>query len=162
MASYKSKNYFLIKHFCFWLAAVIAVVLDQASKFWVIQALKSKSWAVWPNVLHFTYAENRGAAFSWFDGHIDVLKWVSLVVSLALICLGLFTKKLPRWEQWGYGLILGGAMGNGIDRFFRGYVVDFIDVQFVRFANFNIADSFITIGLICLAISIWQLHQESA
>ncbi len=91
-----------------------------------------------------------------------MLKWVSLIVSVALIALGLFSKKLPRWEQWGYGFILGGAMGNGIDRFWRGYVVDFIDVQFVRFANFNIADSFISIGLVCLAIGIWQLQKESS
>ncbi len=136
--------------------------MDQGSKFWIIQDLFRKSWAIWPGILHFTYAENRGAAFSWFDGHIDMLKWVSLIVSVALIALGLFSKKLPRWEQWGYGFILGGAMGNGIDRFWRGYVVDFIDVQFVRFANFNIADSFISIGLVCLAIGIWQLQKESS
>ncbi len=60
---------------------------------------------------------------------------------------------LDIWDQWGYGLILGGAMGNGMDRFFLGYVVDFLDLRLINFAVFNVADSFISIGIICLLIA---------
>lgn len=63
------------------------------------------------------------------------------------------------WDQLGYGLILGGAIGNGIDRFIHGYVVDFLDVRLINFAVFNLADVFINIGIACLLISTFQKHQ---
>jgi signal peptidase II len=63
---------------------------------------------------------------------------------------------LSFWDQLGYGLILGGAMGNGIDRFALGYVVDFLDFRLINFAVFNLADSFISIGIVCLLIASWQ------
>ena len=77
-----------------------------------------------------------------------------MVVSLGLIGLGLFSKDLNRWEQVGYGCVLAGAAGNGIDRFVAGYVVDFIDIRVIRFAIFNIADVAINVGLVCLAIAV--------
>ncbi len=113
-----------------------------------------KSVPLIDGVLHLTYATNTGAAFSLFSDQIDWLKWVSMVVSLGLFAFGIFSKNLNRWEQAGYGCILAGAAGNGIDRFVAGYVVDFIDIRIIRFAIFNIADVSINVGLVCLAIAV--------
>jgi signal peptidase II len=73
-----------------------------------------------------------------------------------LIALALFGQALNRWDQLGYGFVLGGAMGNGIDRFVLGYVVDFLDFRLINFAVFNVADSFISIGIACLLIASLQ------
>ena len=99
-----------------------------------------------------SFVKSAAAAFSLFSGQIDWLKWVSLIVSLGLVGLGLFSKGLSRWEQVGYGCVLAGAAGNGIDRFVAGYVVDFVDIRIIRFAIFNIADVAINVGLVCLGL----------
>lgn len=65
-------------------------------------------------------------------------------------------KDLDRWEKWGFGLILAGAMGNGIDRFVHGHVIDFLELRFIRFPVFNLADVWINLGLLCLFILFWQ------
>ncbi|ELS32519.1 MULTISPECIES: signal peptidase II [Pseudanabaena] len=144
-----------IENSLYWIAAILGLVLDQASKYLVVQYLKAgKSFPLIDGVVHFTYATNTGAAFSLFSGQIDWLKWVSMIVSLGLVAFGIFGKRLTRWEQVGYGCILAGAAGNGIDRFVAGYVVDFIDIRIIRFAIFNIADVSINVGLVCLAIAV--------
>jgi len=144
-----------VENSLYWTMAILGLVLDQASKYLVVQYLKQpKSIAVIDGILHFTYATNTGAAFSLFSGQIDWLKWVSMVVSLGFVVFGIFGKNLTRWEQAGYGFILAGAAGNGIDRFVAGYVVDFIDIRIIRFAIFNIADVSINAGLVCLAIAV--------
>jgi signal peptidase II len=144
-----------IENSLYWAAAILGLALDQASKYLVVQYLKGlKSVPLIDGIFHFTYATNTGAAFSLFSGQIDWLKWVSMIVSLGLVAFGIFGKNLNRWEQVGYGCILAGAAGNGIDRFVAGYVVDFIDIRIIRFAIFNIADVSINIGLACLAIAV--------
>ncbi len=144
-----------IENSLYWTAAILGLTLDQASKYLVVQYLKGvHSVPLIDGVLHFTYATNTGAAFSLFSGQIDWLKWISMLVSVGLVIFGLFSKNLSRWEQAGYGFILAGAAGNGIDRFVAGYVVDFIDIRIIRFAIFNIADISINVGLVCLAIAV--------
>jgi signal peptidase II len=144
-----------VENSLYWTMAILGLVLDQASKYLVVQYLKQpKSIAVIDGIFHFTYATNTGAAFSLFSGQIDWLKWVSMFVSLGLVAFGIVGKNLTRWEQAGYGFILAGAAGNGIDRFVAGYVVDFIDIRIIRFAIFNIADVSINAGLVCLAIAV--------
>ncbi len=95
------------------------------------------------------------------SGKVEWLRWLSLGVSLALIALAWFGPLLNRWEQLGYGLILGGAMGNGIDRFALGYVVDFLDFRLINFPVFNLADVFINIGIVCLLIATFQKTPSS-
>ncbi|MGB3239406.1 MAG: signal peptidase II [Geitlerinemataceae cyanobacterium] len=140
----------------FWIAAPIAVALDRLTKVWVVKNFTlGQTQPIWPDVFHFTYVTNTGAAFSMFAGSVW-LRWLSLIVSLGLIALAVWGPKLNRWEQAGYGLILGGAIGNGIDRFATGEVIDFLDFRLIRFPVFNLADVFINIGIICLLIAIWQ------
>lgn len=145
----------------FWVAAPISLILDHLSKFWVVQTFDLKvppeTLPLWPGVFHFTYVTNTGAAFSLFsNGGVNWLRWLSLAVSIGLMILAWFGPRLNRWEQVGYGLILGGALGNGIDRFISGAVVDFLDFRLIRFPVFNLADVFINAGIICLLIAIFR------
>jgi len=141
----------------FWIAAVIGLVLDQLTKFWVLQTFEyGDTIPLWEGVFHFTFVTNTGAAFSLFSENGDWLKWLSMLVSLGLIALGWFVNLANRWEQIGYGLILSGALGNGIDRVLAGEVVDFLDFRLIRFPIFNIADVCINIGIICLLIAAWR------
>ncbi len=146
-----------LKNRLFWISAFIAFFLDQITKYWVMQTLNlGQTLALLPGIFHITYVTNTGAAFSLLSGKVEWLRWLSLGVSLVLIALACFSPVLNRWDQLGYGLILGGAIGNGIDRFALGYVVDFLDFRLINFAVFNIADSFISIGIVCLLIASLQ------
>jgi signal peptidase II len=146
-----------LKNRLFWIAAFIAFFLDQITKYWVVQTFSlGQTLPLLPGIFHFTYVTNTGAAFSLLSGKVEWLRWLSLGVSLVLIALALFGATLNLWDQLGYGLILGGAMGNGIDRFVLGYVVDFLDFRLINFAVFNVADSFISIGIVCLLIASLQ------
>ncbi|MEB3830070.1 signal peptidase II [Phormidium sp. CCY1219] len=143
----------LKKNRIFWIIAAVSVVLDQLTKFWVLQNFElDESWPLWEGVFHFTYVTNTGAAFSLFSNNGGWLRWLSLVVSLGLMALAWFSPRLNKWEQMGYGLILGGAIGNGIDRFFLGHVTDFLHFTLINFPVFNIADVSINIGIVCLLI----------
>ncbi|MBW4663729.1 MAG: lipoprotein signal peptidase [Chroococcus sp. CMT-3BRIN-NPC107] len=141
------------KNSIFWIAATISFCLDQATKYWIVQNFNLlETQPLIPGVFHFTYVRNTGAAFSLLSGRADILRWLSLFVSLGLIAFALFGGKLKKLEQLSYGLLLGGAMGNGIDRFIFGSVVDFIDLRLIRFAVFNLADVSINLGIICWLI----------
>jgi signal peptidase II len=148
----------------FWIAASAGIALDRAAKLWVMQSFPLQkppaSLPIVPEVFHLTYVVNTGAAFSLFQGQFW-LRWLSLVVSLGLIVFALRTPRLPRWEQVGYGLILSGAFGNGIDRFAFGHVVDFLDFRWINFPIFNLADAFINAGIVCLLIAIFQTPKHS-
>ncbi|NDJ20419.1 lipoprotein signal peptidase [Nostoc sp. B(2019)] len=146
-----------LKNRLFWIASFIVFFLDQLTKYWVVQTFSlGQTLPLLPGIFHLTYVTNTGAAFSLLSGKVEWLRWLSLGVSLVLIGLALFGPVLNLWDQLGYGLILGGAIGNGIDRFVLGYVVDFLDFRLINFAVFNVADSFISIGIVCLLIASMQ------
>jgi signal peptidase II len=146
-----------LKNRLFWIAAFVTFFLDQITKYWVVQTFSlEQTLPLLPGIFHFTYVTNTGAAFSLLTGKVEWLRWLSLGVSLLLIGLASFGPTLNFWDQLGYGLILGGAMGNGIDRFVLGYVVDFLDFRLINFPVFNVADSFISIGIVCLLMASLQ------
>jgi len=153
-----------LKNPLFWVAAIIGLVLDQLTKLWVVNnfelTIPPETIPLWPGVFHFTYVTNTGAAFSLFSENGDWLRWLSLVVSLALVVLGLVIPLANRWEQVGYGFILSGALGNGIDRFLNGEVVDFFDFRLIRFPIFNVADVCINIGIACLIIAAFRVSHD--
>jgi signal peptidase II len=141
-----------VRNYYLWVVAIASLAIDIISKQAIVRNFQLlQSIPLVPNVLHFTYIRNTGAAFSLFQGH-DWLRWLSLVVTLALIAIGLFKSFNNIWEQSGLGFILAGAAGNGIDRLFFGSVVDFIDIRLINFAIFNWADVSINLGIICLLI----------
>ena len=137
------------------IAAVLAVA-DQVSKFFVLRDLMPvRDIPIWDGVLHLHYIENTGAAFGMLPG----FKWVFLILStLFVIAVFIFVlikrKELDLMVLISLGIITGGAIGNNIDRFRFGYVVDFIYVKIINFAIFNIADSCIVVGGILLGIYI--------
>ncbi len=143
-----------VKNRLFWMAAIVSVVLDQLSKFVVVHTFDlHQTLPLWPGVFHFTYVTNTGAAFSLFKDAGYWLRWLSLGVSLLLMALATLGPVMHRWEQVGYGLILGGAIGNGIDRFLAGEVVDFLDFRLTQFPVFNLADVSINLGIFCLIMA---------
>lgn len=106
-----------------------------------------------PGVLAFTYAQNTGMAFSLFSGQ----SWLLGVFSGAAILLGwlmLRRYRLGTLPCIAAMLMLGGAVGNMIDRLLRGYVVDMFEVLLFRFAIFNVADAALTIGCVLMAASL--------
>ncbi|SKB15883.1 Lipoprotein signal peptidase [Planktothrix sp. PCC 11201] len=148
----------------FWIVALVSLIADHLTKLWVVQNFElGETLPLWRDVFHLTYVTNTGAAFSLFsNGGILWLRWLSLLVSLGLMAMAWFGPRLHRWEQVGYGLILGGALGNGIDRFISGHVVDFLDFRLINFPVFNLADISINIGIWCLIIAMFtQLKPES-
>ena len=143
------------------LIAVIAAVigLDQLTKWLTVVNLEEyESFPVWQDVFHFTYVKNTGMAFGMLKDH----RWVFMVFStIAIVALIIYLFRFrpeSRWMQVSMAMIIGGGIGNMIDRVFLGYVVDFIDVTLINFAVFNIADSFVCIGagimILCLVLDL--------
>jgi signal peptidase II len=137
-----------------WIAAVV-VVLDQATKAIVRARLPlHESIGVIPGFFDFTHVRNTGAAFGMFNS-LEFEYKPLLMVTVALVALGAvaaYAFTLPpnqRLARAGLALILGGAIGNLIDRATAGFVVDFVDLYWrgVHFWAFNVADSAITIGV---------------
>lgn len=105
------------------------------------------------NILSFTYTENVGAAFSMFSGKVGFLILFSIVFVGIFVAIDILYKEKNWWFNSGVALIIGGAIGNLIDRIFLGYVRDFISFDFIKdFAICNIADCCITVGCVCIAI----------
>ncbi|MBE9169518.1 lipoprotein signal peptidase [Pleurocapsales cyanobacterium LEGE 06147] len=143
------------KNRIFWFVAFVGLISDQLTKYLIVKNFEAvgDTFPLWSDVFHLTYVINTGAAFSFFRDGVNWLRWLSLAVSLGLMALAWFGSKMKLTEQLGYGFILAGALGNGIDRFLFGYVVDFLDFRLIQFPVFNLADIFINLGIICLLIA---------
>jgi signal peptidase II len=148
----------MLKNRFFWLTAIVGLVLDRLTKLWTVNTFSQEGQTIplIADVFHFTYRLNDGAAWSILRGWWG-LPLLSMAVSLGLILLGWFGPRFVRWEQVGYGLILGGALGNGLDRVFnRGLVIDFLDFRWINFPVFNVADICVSVGVFCLLIAVYQ------
>ena len=99
-------------------------------------------------IFNFDYVKNYGAAFNIFSGNRIFLSTLSTVISMVIIYFIIYNKSLSNLDLLSYSFILGGTIGNGIDRITKGYVIDFINLNFIDFPVFNIADISINIGLI--------------
>jgi signal peptidase II len=131
----------------FWLAAVAAFALDQYTKHLIVAGFaEGESRIVIPHVLFWTYVQNRAGAFGLFGTQ----PW--LLVGMAVAVLGVFYFAFR--EQAANSALVGGAIGNIVDRFHYGYVVDFIDLRW--WPVFNAADSCITVGVALLLIASLQ------
>ena len=102
------------------------------------------------------FVKNYGAAFNIFSGNRIFLSSISIIFSILLIYLILSKKNLRLIDLYSYSFILGGTIGNGIDRILKGFVVDFINLNIINFPVFNIADISINIGFILLLLSIFK------
>ena len=138
-----------------------AVVLDQVTKWLAVEYLKPRyTVPLIQDALHLTYVENTGASFGMLKDHRWVFMVVSTVMIFGIIIFLLLQKKIPPVLGLSMGMILGGGIGNMIDRVLLGYVVDFIDFRLINFAVFNGADSFICVGAAILFIYVLMLETE--
>ena len=151
------------KKFYFFIILALAAI-DQVSKWLVTRYIEPK---IVVDVIkgHFRlwYVRNSGAIWGFFSGNDNqfVPLLITALAMIALLIVAFFFLRTParcRFELTAYTIIMGGALGNIIDRLRLGYVVDFLDayVKSWHFPTFNFADSCITIGVLLLAISIWR------
>lgn len=140
----------------------LLVSVDQLTKVVMQLWLLPKSTAQFiPNILQFTYAENTGAAF----GSMKNARWffiaVTLIVCIAMLYFMLRGKVKSGVVYTAFVFIVAGGLGNLIDRIFRGYVIDFIEPTFMRFAIFNFADCLVSVGaVIFIGYMIWEIVQD--
>ena len=142
-------------------AIILLVILDQAVKYLVkINIPLGGSVPFLPGILGLTHIHNEGAAFSMLTG----ARWFFVVLTVVFLVFGLWVlwkKKLRNpLGIWSWVLVLAGAAGNLIDRCLYGYVVDMFEVQFMRFAIFNVADIFVVVGGILFCVYYLFLHDK--
>jgi len=102
------------------------------------------------------FVKNYGAAFNIFSGSRIFLSLISILFSILLIYLIFRKNTLDTFDLYSYSFILGGTIGNGIDRIYKGFVIDFINLNIINFPVFNIADISINIGFIILLYNIFK------
>lgn len=144
----------------YWLMGILILLiagLDQLSKFWVVHNMTlGQSIPALKGVFELHYVRNSGMAWSLFDG--GGARWFFVVMTLLVFVLVIFAVK-KHWLQGKFQLlsvaaVMGGALGNFIDRLLTGEVVDMIRVTFIDFPVFNVADCFVTCGAILLMAGI--------
>ena len=141
-----------------WLTLVV-ILLDMVSKYIVSRLLiVNESVMVIKNFFNITYVRNTGAAFSIFSGNTFLVMIVSFIIIIGIILYISKNKPSNKMEKVAYSLILGGAIGNFIDRIIYGYVRDFIEIDIFGwdYPIFNLADVFVVVGVILLVIATWR------
>ncbi len=143
---------------CFVTAAVV-VLADQLSKLWAARVLPGAgSQPLIPGLLDLYYTTNTGAAFSLFSGSSRLLGLVSLLVALGVAgwILNSGRRRLPLSRALALGFLLGGAIGNGLDRWRLGAVIDFLALVPVNFPVFNVADVAINLAVVGFLLDVIQ------
>lgn len=136
--------------------SLIFLIVDQISKILVVKFLDLNSVTVIKNFFYLTYTNNTGAAFSILTDKRIFLVLVGIIIIILLIYYLKKHQIKNTINKIAFALVIGGSIGNLIDRIIRGSVVDFIDIKIFsyNFPIFNLADTFITIGVILLLINI--------
>lgn len=133
--------------------AIVVFGLDQLVKYIVRSSMVlNQEIPVWPHVLVLDYIQNPGAAWSMLGN----ARWLLIVIALVVIGVVIYVQTRYRPSlpfQFGMGLVLGGAMGNLMDRIVYGKVTDYVYVQVINYPVFNLADSAIVIGVLLI---LWQ------
>jgi signal peptidase II len=142
------------------LLSALIVVLDQWYKGFVARQLVrvGTSAAFLPGILQLTLVHNTGASWGILSGKTTFLLIVTALVCLVILCAILLDKPAAGLGKLSFAFILGGAVGNALDRYLLGYVIDMFDTEFMNFPVFNVADCFITVGAVLLCI--WALQDE--
>jgi len=144
----KTKLYFVF-------LSIFIVLIDQFTKYLMFYNKKlfiSKDFLLFK----LDFVKNYGAAFNIFSGSRIFLSLISILFSIILIYLIFRKNTLNSFDLYSYSFILGGTIGNGIDRIYKGFVVDFINLNIINFPVFNIADISINIGFIFLLYNIFK------
>ena len=147
----KTKFYFLS-------LSILIVLIDQFTKYLMFYNYKkfiNKGFLLF----RLDFVKNYGAAFNIFSGNRIFLSLISIIFSILLIYLILRKNTLNQFEILSYSFILGGTIGNGIDRILKGFVIDFINLNNINFPVFNIADISINIGFILILLRIFKYNR---
>jgi signal peptidase II len=142
----KTKLYFLS-------LSIFIILIDQYTKYIIFynhKILLKKDFILF----RLDFVKNYGAAFNIFTGNRIFLSTISIIFSILIIYLILRNNNLKSLDLYSYSFILGGTIGNGIDRIFKGFVIDFINLNIINFPVFNIADISINIGFVFLLYNI--------
>ena len=141
-----------------YIISVIVLLIDALSKYIISTKMNiNASIKIIKDFFYLTYIHNKGAAFGILENNIIFLVIIS-VIFLALFIYYIEKNKMNKVEEVAYSFILGGVLGNLLDRIFRGYVIDFLDFKIFGYDYpvFNMADSFIVIGVIFLLM--WNIR----
>ena len=133
--------------------SIFIILIDQYTKYLMFYNYKTfinKDFLLF----RLDFVKNYGAAFSILSGSRIFLSLISIIFSILLIYLIVRKNNLKLIDLYSYSFILGGTIGNGIDRIFKGFVIDFINLNIINFPVFNIADISINIGFVFLLYSI--------
>ena len=135
--------------------SIFIILIDQLTKYFIYYNYKyyiNKDFFLFK----LAFVKNYGAAFNIFSGSRIFLSFISILFSILLVYL-IFRKDYSNTlEYYSYSFILGGTVGNGLDRILNGFVIDFINLNFIDFPVFNIADISINIGFIFLLYNIFK------
>jgi len=139
----------------FFSLSIFIVLIDQFTKYLIFynhEFFLNKDFLLFK----LDFVKNYGAAFNIFSGSRIFLSLISIFFSILLIYLIFRKNTLNTFDLYSYSFILGGTIGNGIDRIYKGFVVDFINLNIINFPVFNIADISINIGFILLLYNIFK------
>ena len=149
--------------YIFMILAVLGITAaDQITKYLVMEYIPMRGHVdVIPGLFHLTHVHNTGAAFSAFQGMQWLFALIFVIFTVAVIW-DMIKKSMPftKLERWLIVCIYAGGLGNMIDRLRFGYVVDMIEVDFMHFPVFNVADCFITCGCILLVAHLIFFNKE--
>ena len=135
--------------------SIFIILIDQFTKYFIFFNYKlviNKDFLLFK----LDFVKNYGAAFNIFSGNRIFLSIISFIFTILLTYLIFKKNNLNSYDLTAYSFILGGTVGNGIDRILRGFVIDFINLNFINFPVFNVADISINIGFIFLFYSIFK------
>ena len=138
--------------------SIFIILIDQFTKYLMFYNYKlfiNKDFLLFK----LDFVKNYGAAFNIFSGSRIFLSFISIIFSILLVFLILRKNTLNSIDLYSYSFILGGTIGNGIDRIIKGYVIDFINLNIINFPVFNIADISINIGFILLLFNIFKINR---
>ena len=143
------------------LVALLIVVVDQFSKATASGALQGgQSLPLLPHLLSLQLVHNTGAAFSVLQNSTPLLGLLSLGVGIGLILWIWRERVLPFWQALASAALLGGTLGNGLDRWRLGYVVDFLALEPIDFPIFNGADVAINMAVLFFAVDLWTRRDD--
>lgn len=134
---------------------MLIIIFDQLSKYFArVYLIPIDTYPIIKDVFHLTYRQNTGAAFSILRGNVSLLIGMTfIVITIMMVFLYKLIKSKEHWLLlMSLSFILGGAIGNFIDRARLEYVIDYFDFRLINFAVFNVGDSFIVVGAILIGI----------
>jgi len=143
--------------------SLLIVGLDQFFKKLAVENLSNiETMPLIDGFFHLSYVENRGAAFGILDEKAMLLSVFTIVILLAVIGFIVTGKMKNKFLLWAMALVLGGGIGNLIDRLSKGYVVDYLDLRVINFAVFNFADCCVVIGAILIILYMFFVDGKNA